>query len=64
MASKAIRHFACPFSGQLYIKTFISKKFHIKYLSVTVSTYFFAVVCRVGEHQHRWHIDVQNFTHT
>ena len=22
------------------------------------------VVCRVGEHQHRWHIDVQNFTHT
>ena len=21
-------------------------------------------LCRVGEHQHRWHIDVQNFTHT
>ena len=21
-------------------------------------------LCRVGEHQHRGHIDVQNFTHT
>ena len=21
------------------------------------------VVCRVGEHQHCWHIDVRNFTH-
>ena len=24
---------------------------------------FSEVVCRVGEHQHHWHIDVQNFTH-